>query len=181
MAITVTVPYAKPPHDDTAAVDFAKQLKVNFDLVGVPNSTHYGDTHKTIVDLETHKGKDTSYARAVRESLKDATLHINLHSFGVDEKWSQDDLSLVSLPYISDQDLYRAANNYLDDYGTITMKDGDYENHYTALMSETLFDVPTVVVYLNEAAVDLYSVFAEALAEFAAGFVDRRIVVGSAQ
>ena len=42
----------------------------------------------------------------------------------------------------------------------------EYSTHRLSLVSETLFDKPSIILYLNEGAIDLYYAVAEELVNF---------------
>ena len=42
----------------------------------------------------------------------------------------------------------------------------EYSTHRLSLVSETLFDTPSVIIYLNEGVIDLYYAVAEELVNF---------------
>ena len=166
--VVVTVPHSKPPKEETGAVEFAtvlSKLSPDFTIL-------YGYNHIDIVNVETAQGKDSNYARDFYEQITESKFHLNIRSFEADNEDLKDsDVMLAFLPSVSNESLYERLRNMLDNYGIISIMEVPYTNHRLSLVSETLFDTPSITIYVNEGAVDLYEVFAEQVASFVEQFV----------
>lgn len=163
--VVITVPHAKPPGEETGAVEFASMLSDA--ILNLDHIVLYGQDHSNIVDVETVDGKDSPYARDYYSKLKEHNLHLNIRSFEADDENLMDyDVMLAFLPSISSPGKYEGLQNLLDDYGVVSIVEVPYSNHRLSLVSETLFDTPSVTIYVNEGAVDLYEVFVEQVVAF---------------
>ena len=84
-------------------------------------------------------------------------------------------------PYTSNQSLYEGIENILDEYGVVSVVEVAYATHRLSLVSEVLFDTQSVILYLNEGAVDLFSSVAEVLAEFVSQYEAHKSPLADAQ
>jgi hypothetical protein len=173
--VVITVPFAKPPKEEMGAVEFASMLSTELESKGVNVKVLFGEDHPDIVNVETAQGRDTPYAHAYYEELKLHDLHINIRSFEADnELYKDNDIMLGYLLYTSKQSLYESIENQLDEYGVISIVEVDNATHRLSLVSEVLFDTPSVTLYLNEGAVDLFPSVAEKLSEFVSQYAAQR-------
>jgi len=163
--VVITVPHSKPPKEETGAVEFASMLSDS--LVNIEHSILYGHDHLDIIDVETAAGKDTLYTREFYDEIKDAHFHLNIRSFEADDENLKDnDVVLALLPTVSEESLYEGLQNMLDDYSVVSIVEVPYNNHRLSLVSELLFDTPSITIYVNEGAVDLYAVLIEQVVAF---------------
>jgi hypothetical protein len=173
--VVITVPFAKPPKEETGAVEFASMLQGELEGRGVEIKMLFGEDHAEITNVETAQGKDTSYAHAYYEELKNHTLHLNIRSFEADDELFKDnDLILGYLPSTSKQSLYESLENLIDEYGVVSIIEMPYATHRLSLVSEVLFDTPSITLYLNEGAVDLFVSFSEEIADFVSHYEVQR-------
>ena len=182
--VVITVPFAKPPNEEMGAVTFANLL--GDALLAQPDDMLmrilWGEDHADIINVETAQGRDTPYAREYYQELKEHNFHINIRSFEADnELYKDNDIMLGYLPYTHDQSLYESIENVLDEYGVISVVELDDATHRLSLVSEVLFDTPSVILYLNEGAVDLFESVAEELAAFVVNYEAQRIPLVDSQ
>ena len=161
--VVVTVPFAKPPKSEAGAVEFASMLS---ELL--PDAEFiYGDKHKDILNIETAEGKNDPLVREYYNKLKSHKLHLDIRSFEADDEMRKDnDVIIGHLPYSSNLPMLEGLQNLLDEYSIVNIVELDYSNHRLSLVSLELFNTESIILYLNEGSVDLYSRLAEDLADY---------------
>ena len=161
--VVVTVPFSKPPKEEMGAVEFASMLSEHL------GEAHfiYGDKHKDILNIETAQGKNDPLVREYYLKLKSHKLHLDIRSFKADDEVLKDnDVVIGHLPFSSNIGEVEGLQNLLDEYSIVNILDLEYANHRLSLVSLELFDTPSIIIYLNEGAVDLYLRLAEDLADY---------------
>ena len=170
--VVVTVPFAKPPKSEVGAVEFASMLSEQ-----LPEAKFiYGDKHRDILNIETAQGKNDPLVREYYTSLKSHGLHLDIRSFEADDELLKDNDAVIGhLPYSSDLPMLEGLRNVVDEYCIVNIVDLPYSNHRLSLVSLELFDTPSIILYLNEGSVDLYSRLVEDLVEYCLVFEGRSI------
>lgn len=171
--VVITIPHNKPPNDEVGAVEFAKIMS-EAAFSEMPDSTtmseyhfHYNDNHTEIVNVETFAGKNTRYVKEFYQKLKQQPLHINLRSFDVeDDLLKKYDVVIAYFEGLTDMNMVDALVNTLSEVCIVDKVEAEYSTHRLSLVAETLFDKPSIIIYLNEGAIDLYSAVAEELVKF---------------
>jgi len=180
--VVITVPFAKAPKEEIGAVEFASMLSIELQKTNTDVKILFGKDHADIINVETAQGRDTPYVRAYYEELELHDLHLNIRSFEADHEGYKDyDIMLGFFPYTSNQSLYEDIESLLDEYGVVSILEIDDATHRLSLVSEVLFDTPSVTFYVNEGAVDLFSSVAEALAEFVSEYEAHKSPLADAQ
>ena len=146
-----------------------------------------------MVDLNRRAAASTEFMNEVRSKLKEAILHIDLHSYpyrdeGTAEEdahtthghdlreWGLNDVVLFNILEVTDQVLLDTIDTNLQNNGIdVGMENGSYNNYLTVVAS-VLFDVPSILIELNENSVQVYPVIAaqvsESLQEYVEGGTD---------
>ena len=62
--------------------------------------------------------------------------------------------------------MLEGLQNVIDEYSLVNIVELDYSNHRLSLVSLELFNTESIILYLNEGSVDLYSRLAEDLADY---------------
>lgn len=171
--VVITIPHNKPPNDEVGAVEFAKIMSESA-FSEMPDSTimseyhfHYNDNHTEIINVETFAGKNTRYVKEFYQKLKQQPLHINLRSFDVeDDLLKKYDVVIAYFEGLTDMNMVDALVNTLSEVCIVDKVEAEYSTHRLSLVAETLFDKPSIIIYLNEGAIDLYSAVAEELVKF---------------
>lgn len=171
--VVITIPHNKPPNDEVGAVEFAKIMS-EAAFSEMPDSTimseyhfHYNDNHTEIVNVETFAGKNTRYVKEFYQKIKQQPLHINLRSFDVeDDLLKKYDVVIAYFEGLTDMNMVDALVNTLSEVCIVDKVEAEYSTHRLSLVAETLFDKPSIIIYLNEGAIDLYSAVAEELVKF---------------
>jgi hypothetical protein len=170
MTLAVTVPFATPPEEDTGAVLFLEHFKESLNSLEISHYVIEGESPKGILNLSTKAAKTTEYSKDFSTVLLASNLHIDIQSYNYetypDEDWINRDVVLGVLPTFTDTKLLGALKRHLIDVSSIYIKDLILEFSYASVLSELIFDVKSIPLYLNENSVALYPVIAEKLAEF---------------
>ena len=188
-----TIPHAKLNEGagyDLGAIEFFPVLEAASRARSVQYEVVVGNTNREFVDLNRREAESTDFLNEVRKHLKTAILHLDVHSYpymdtGVTDEeamtdhdydlreWGLNDIILFNIPEVTDQTLLDQIDNTLQEHGIdVGIEQGGFENYLT-LVANTLFDVPSVLMELNENSVQLYPVIAaqvvEALQVYAEG------------
>jgi len=159
--ILITVPHAAAGEgQDAGAVRFLVELEAVLTDVGEEYIVIEGGSPRDILDLNRSTAAESSFASEFFDTLKDASVHIDLHSypekdgltqFGYDlNLWSQSQMVVFLIPEITDEELIKAILNQLEDSGiSATVQAAGFENYLTNAAS-ILFDTPSVLVEVNE-------------------------------
>ena len=169
--VVITIPNNKPPNEEVGAVEFAKIFK-QASFSEMPETSviydfHYNDNHTEIVNVETFAGKDTRYVKEFYQKLKKQPMHINLRSFDEeDELLKPFDVAVGYFEGLTNMNNIDSLVNTLSNVCKVDKVPVEYSTHRLSLVSETLFDKPSIILYLNEGAIDLYYAVAEELVNF---------------
>ena len=178
--ILITVPHAAAGNgQDAGALRFLSELEAALTDVGEEYQIIEGDVSREILDLNRTDAAKSDFTLDVYDALKQASVHIDLHSYPeVDETtefgydlgvWSQSNFVVFMIPEVTEEELVRVLLNKFEDSGiSTTVQPAGFENYLTNAAS-VLFDVPSILVEVNEGDSQNYPEMAEALAD---GIVD---------
>jgi len=178
--ILITVPHAAAGDgQDIGALRFLSELEAALTDVGEEYQIIEGDVSREILDLNRTDAAKSDFALDVYDGLKQASVHIDLHSYPeVDETtefgydlgvWSQSNFVVFMIPEVTEEELVRVLLNKFEDSGiSTTVQPAGFENYLTNAAS-VLFDVPSILVEVNEGDAQNYPEMAEALVD---GVVD---------
>lgn len=169
--VVITIPNNKPPNEEVGAVEFAKIFQ-QASFSEMPETSviydfHYNDNHTEIINVETFAGKNTRYVKEFYQKLKQHPLHINLRSFDEEDSLLKPfDVAVGYFEGLTDMSMIDSLVNTLSNVCKVDKVPVEYSTHRLSLVSETLFDTPSVIIYLNEGVIDLYYAVAEELVNF---------------
>ncbi len=189
--LIVTVPHAKKNDSttqgyDAGAIEFVAYLEKALDDLNVKYIVHVGGNHRELVDLNRKESYSTEYHQELRALLKHATVHIDLHSFpyvledAEDEdsittlgddlrSWSVHDAVLLETDGVSNRDLINRILDEMETQFDMSVVDSTVDNYITVVAS-ILFNVPSVLIEVNDQSVEAYPLMASALARSVADF-----------
>lgn len=193
--LLITVPHARREaslsHDE-GAIRMVPILKAALDTAGVDYEFLIGDnTFRGIIDLNRGEARNTPFAKEMAKLLKDAVMHIDLHSFpyvdaeasedeaitamGDDLRdWSLSDVVLLTVPGITDEDFVEDMMTGIEEVVAVDdIQTDDY--NFITVFAQVAMDVPSILLELNEDSVPSYPAVAAAVAEVVAvrlGLVD---------
>ena len=164
--VVFTIPNSKPPNEEVGAIEMANLLS---DMMDDDNVFMWGEDHKEIVNVETSAGKNTDYVRRFNQVLKSQPIHVDLRSYDAeDEVLKQFDVAVAYLDGLTSMDMVDALVNSLSSVCEVEAVEAEYSTHRLSLVAESLFDTPSIILYLNEGAVDLYSAVSEVVVSYLA-------------
>lgn len=190
--ILITVPHAAAGNgQDAGALRFLSELEAALTDVGEEYQIIEGDVSREILDLNRTDAAKSDFTLDVYDALKQASVHIDLHSYPeVDETtefgydlgvWSQSNFVVFMIPEVTEEELVRVLLNKFEDSGiSTTVQPAGFENYLTNAAS-VLFDVPSILVEVNEGDSQNYPEMAEALADGIVDFLVGRDTPDTAQ
>ena len=175
MSTVISIPHAKEPDGDPGAVLFSQELESTMELRGVSNYIVKGNSPKTMLDLSTHQAKGTNYNSELSSSLGVATYHVELHSFDDNhESYSGNDFVIGKISGYTDDSMAQRFVNSIDNYATTSIEEVKPEQHYSSTLSEFVYRIPSLILYINEDSIDYHSPVAGVVADFAAEYEDHK-------
>ena len=182
MAVLITVPHGATPsgdgthNSDVGALRMLPYLEEALEELDIPFVSRVGTVNRDILDLNRLRAYSHPWVQGTREELLSAEVHIDLHSYpyvedalksskGYDlQVWSQHTVVLFNTPEITDQKFLQDIESELENMSIRTAEEqGGFEN-YISNMASVLFDVPSLLVEVNEGDSQNYPQVASALA-----------------
>ncbi len=182
MAVLITLPHGGSPsgdgvrNSDIGALDFLPFFEEALEAVDIPFVSIVGNTNRDILDLNRLRAYAHPWMQKVRNEMLNADIHIDLHSYpsvdtptmtstGYDlEVWSQHTVVIFTHSEITDPDFLQDIEEELEEMSIRTAEEqGGFEN-YISNMASVLFDLPSLVIEINEADGRNYPQVASALA-----------------
>ena len=183
--ILITLPHGKRNEGDgydAGAIEFLPVLEAALRARARDIEIVVGKSNREMVDLNRRAGASTEFMNEVRSKLKDATLHIDIHSYPYRDEgtaeddsltthghdlrnWGLNDVMLFQIPEVTDELLLDTIDTNLQANGIdVGVEIGSYDNYLTVVAS-VLFDTPSILIELNENSVQVYPVVAAQVAE----------------
>lgn len=182
MAVLITVPHGATPsgdgthNSDVGALRMLPYLEEALEELDIPFISRVGTVNRDILDLNRLRAYSHPWVQETRKELLLAEVHIDLHSYpyvedalksskGYDlQVWSQHTVVLFNTPEITDQEFLQDIEAELENMSIRTAEEqGGFEN-YISNMASVLFDVPSLLVEVNEGDSQNYPQVASALA-----------------
>lgn len=182
MAVLITVPHGATPsgdgthNSDVGALRMLPYLEEALEELDIPFVSRVGTVNRDILDLNRLRAYSHPWVQETRKELLSAEVHIDLHSYpyiedalksskGYDLRvWSQHTVVLFNTPEITDQEFLQDIEAELENMSIRTAEEqGGFEN-YISNMASVLFDVPSLLVEVNEGDSQNYPQVASALA-----------------
>ena len=176
--ILITVPHAGPGEgQDEGAVVFLDKLESVLEYENVPYKTMEGMQPRAMMDLNRVDAKDSLYVQEFLANLKTTHVHYDIHSFpdipgetshGYSlADWGEADIVLFNVPEITDEQLLTRLVERLEEREhQVVVQEAGFENYLTNA-ANVLFDVPSVLIEMNEGAGQSFDSLAQALVEVA--------------
>lgn len=182
MAVLITVPHGASPtgdgvrNSDEGALKFLPFLEEALEELDIHFTSLVGTVNRDILDLNRLRAHSHPWVQEAREEMLDASVHIDLHSFPYVEEptktstgydldvWSQHLVVLFNTPEITNQAFLESIERELEEMSIPTAEEqGGFEN-YISNMASVLFDLPSLLVEINEGDSRDYGRVASALA-----------------
>lgn len=182
MAVLITIPHGASPtgdgerNSDIGALRLLPFLEEALEELDIHFTSLVGTTNRDILDLNRLRAHSHPWVQEAREEMLDASVHIDLHSFPYVEEptksstgydidvWSKHTVVLFNTPEITNQGFLEIVERELEEMSIPTAEEqGGFEN-YISNMASILFDLPSLVVEINEGDSRDYGSVASALA-----------------
>jgi len=191
MAVLITIPHGATPsgdgthNSDTGALKLVPHLEEALEELGIPFTTMVGRVNRSIVDLNRLRAHSHAWVKEAREKMLESEVHIDLHSYpfvtaptktstgySLDE-WSKYSVVIFNTPEVTDQDFLHDIEQELESLSIPTAEEqGGFEN-YISTMASVLFDLPSLLIEVNEARAQSYPQVASALGVGILNHLDR--------
>ena len=182
MAVLITIPHGATPtgdgthNSDTGALELLPLLEDALEELDIPFTSMVGKVNRDILDLNRLRAHSHSWVQEVREILLKTDVHIDLHSYPLVEDfvltstgydlsvWGEHTVVVFNTPEITDQEFLQDIEDELTQMSIKTAEEqGGFEN-YISNMASVLFDVPSLLIEVNEEDSRNYPQVASALA-----------------
>ena len=176
MAITISAPHFKESVDDPNIKPFLTQLESFLDLKTIPHYIVKGTSLKTMLDLTTSEARGTSYNQELAAYLQVSDLHLELHAYDFDthEDWSTSDLVIGKLLGYTDEELLGDFENVLGASATVETNMVVPMGHYASALSEFVYQIPSIVLYVNVDSSQLYPSITESITDIILDYAESR-------
>ena len=157
MAVTLSSPHFKLSPNGANINDFTKQLKSLLEVKGLPYYSAEGNALKEMLDLSSSEARGTAYNKELSAALDVSSMHIELHAydFSTNENWSESDFVLGDLSGYTNDEILTRFENTITKFGKVEVVDILPIGHYSTALAELVYEVPSVVLYVNVDIVEL--------------------------
>ena len=176
MAITISVPHFKETSDGPNVKNFSTSLESMLEIKDMPYYIVRGNTSKAMIDLTTSQAKGTSHNKELSTALGVSDYHIELHAYDFDthKDWTESDFMLGDLAGYTNEELLQRYEDTISSVANVGVVDIVPLGHYSTVLSELVYEIPSIVVYVNADSNQLYSTVAEGITDIIAYYEDRR-------
>jgi hypothetical protein len=187
--ILITLPHGKSNEStnfDVGAVAFLPYLESALRSMDIHYDTLVGDSHRELVDLNRKEAYGTDYYKDFCELLDTATFHLDLHSFpfvpedasdedaitsqGDDLRaWSAHTAVFLDVDSVTHPIMLNKITEKIEKRFDIATYDTSAEGAYLTTVASVLFDVPSILMEVNDQSSEEYEELGNWIAAF---FVD---------
>jgi hypothetical protein len=176
MSVTISAPHSKESVDDPNINNFLSQLESFLDVKNIPYYSVRGTSLKTMLNLSTSEARGTTYNSELSAALTVSELHIELHAYDFDthEEWATSDIVFGKLIGYTDDELLTDFENILGSKATYDTNVVTPIGHYATALSEFVYQVPSIVIYINVDSSHLYPSITESITDIILDHEERR-------
>ncbi len=176
MAVALSAPHFKPSADSPNIQDFVKQLESLLEVKQLPYYLAKGNSMKEMLDLSSSDARGTAYNKELAAALNVSDLHIELraYDFNTNEDWSNSDFVLGELTNYTDGEILHRFETTLSNLSKVEVVEVLPVGHYSTALSELVYEVPSIVLYVNVDSMELYPSVAESITDIIAFYEDRK-------
>lgn len=187
--ILITLPHGKSNQStkyDVGAIEFLQYLERAMLDLNLNYEVLVGDTHRELVDLNRKESYGTEFYNEFCKLLETASIHLDLHSYPFVEEDAQENDALTSLgddlrawsvhtavflevDNVTNPIVFRNMTEAIEKNFDIGIFDIAIEGAFLTTVSSVLFDIPSVVMEVNDQSVEDYERLANSVAAY---FVD---------
>ncbi len=176
MAVTVSVPHNKSSEDSPSIVPFVEDLQSILEVKSIPYYTVRGNSLREMIDLSTSQARGTSYNKELSAALDVSDLHIEVHAYDFDSNpdWTDSDVVLGDLSGYTDDEMVTRYEETIGEFGNVSVVDIVPLGHYSTALAELVYEIKSLVLYVNADSANLFQVVSEAVTDVIAYYEDRR-------
>jgi len=176
MAVALSVPHFKPSLDFPNIQDFVKELEALLEIKQLPYYLVQGNSMKEMLDLSSSAARGTSYNKDLSAALAVSDIHIEIHAydFNTNEDWSDADFILGELIQQTDGELLSRFENTISNLSNVDVVTVLPIGHYSSSLSELVYEVPSIVLYVNVDSKELYPSVIEGITDILTYYEDRK-------
>ena len=176
MAITISAPHFKESVDDPNIKPFLTQLESFLDMKDMPYYSVKGQSLKTMLDLSTSEARGTTYNNELAAALTVSNMHIELRAYDFDthEDWASSDFVFGKLIGYTNDELLRDFENVIGAKASYETNVIVPIGHYSSALSEFVYQIPSIVIYVNVDSSKLYPTIAESITDIILDYEERK-------
>lgn len=176
MAITISTPHFKESPDDPNIKTFLTQLESFLDAKNMPYYSVKGQSLKTMLDLSTSEARGTTYNNELAAALTVSDIHIELRAYDFDthEDWSDSDFVFGKLIGYTDEELLKNFEDTIGSRASYETNTVTPIGHYSSALSEFVYQIPSIVIYVNVDSSNLYPTITESITDIILDYEERR-------
>lgn len=176
MPVTISVPYNKSSENSPSIVPFVEDLQSILEVKSIPYYTVRGNSLREMIDLSTSQARGTSYNKELSAALDVSDLHIEVHAYDFDSNpdWTDSDVVLGDLSGYTDDEMVTRYEETIGEFGNVSVVDIVPLGHYSTALAELVYEIKSLVLYVNADSANLFQVVSEAVTDVIAYYEDRR-------
>lgn len=176
MPVTISVPHNKSSADSPSIVPFMEDLQSILELKDIPYYIVRGNSLREMIDLSTSQARGTSYNKELSAAFDASDLHIevNVYDFDSNPDWTDSDVILGDLSGYTDDEMITRYEETIGEFGNVSVIDIVPLGHYSTALAELVYEIKSLVLYVNADSSDLFQVVSEALSDVIVYYEDRR-------
>ncbi len=188
--IVITLPHGKAnetTNHDVGAVEFLPYLETALTNLNLNYEVLVGDSHRELVDLNRKQAYGTEYYKEMCGLLEKASFHLDLHSFpfvredaseeealtsmGDDLRaWSVHTAVFLDVDSVTNPIILRNIVEKIEQRFDIGVFDVSIEGAYLTTVASVLFELPSILMEVNDQSSEDYEELADYLAASLADF-----------
>ena len=176
MAVTISVPHNKNSEDSPSVIAFIQDLESILDVKSIPYYIVRGNSLREMLDLSTSQARGTSYNKELTAAFDASEFHVEIHAydFDSDPDWSDSDVVIGDLSGYSDDEMISRAEETIGQFGTVSVVDIVPLGHYSTALAELVYQMKSLVIYVNADSGNLFQVVSEAITDVIGYYEDRK-------
>ncbi|MAZ97733.1 MAG: hypothetical protein CMP53_09455 [Flavobacteriales bacterium] len=187
--ILITLPHGKAnqsTHYDIGALEFLPYLERAMMDLDINYEVLVGDSHRELVDLNRKESYGTEFYNEFCKLLEESSIHLDLHSYPFVEEDAEEDDALTSMgddlrawsvhtavflevDNVTNKTVFQNLITEIERNFDIGIFDTTVEGAFLTTVASVLFDVPSVLMEVNDQSSGYYERLAGSLAAY---FVD---------
>ena len=176
MAVTVSVPHNKSSEDSPSIVPFVEDLQSILEVKSIPYYTVRGNSLREMIDLSTSQARGTSYNKELSAAFDASDLHIEVHAYDFDTNpdWTDSDVVLGDISGYTDDEMVTRYEETIGEFGNVSVVDIVPLGHYSTALAELVYEINSLVLYVNADSANLFQVVSEAVTDVISYYEDRK-------